>query len=605
MNDSKKSAATPRALEMLGRRRTAYPLDLSFNELFELDLFVPPRLSRGGHHTVGTSSVTHWLAGSESVLVLGEPGSGKSLFTYATLRALAQEDVGFVILDLASLCAAVVESQRSEVDPLDFLLYADPNLTPVESDRTSLCIAIDAIDEVLAAGVSGRVVGEVLEWLLSGFNCLVVSRRHEFETLVSGSISTSRFSKIIRILPWRFEYEFSDFVRRLADNAMVVAPDVMKAVEGSAQLRALVERPLHARMLTYVLRQDLEIDGLTSLYCAYLARLGDQIDAQSRLQADGVHKALTLWKASSYELYQSQKFRGGRISYSTLLDCLERHGAPSGESVRIAQGIYNVSDEGPATAAEPVHFSFLEFCIAWYICDGIVGQAAAGNHECDIFGEREVSREVRRYIAELIGHHDRDLIIAWLVAVYRRFGGRIRYQPVELVRLNSVIYYLGRIGGRAVDQLVEVVREEKNGFLLNSAYWSLAATGEWAYCTEYLLLLSRTPQLRSINRGYHLFYFGDSDSSQLPPYVDSGHASWTNTRGRLTEYIMSAVSDEGGATPRTALDCATLIDFLQDNSIDPTRRELDMLRKAVTAVKAVNPDCADALASIIEGKSND
>ncbi|WP_320064385.1 hypothetical protein [Micromonospora sp. RTGN7] len=82
----------------LGRRRTAYPLDLSLAELHRMDLFVPSRLvpyherdTETGERAVAALVVR--LRRGESVLLLGDPGSGKSLSLYGVALALQKADL--------------------------------------------------------------------------------------------------------------------------------------------------------------------------------------------------------------------------------------------------------------------------------------------------------------------------------------------------------------------------------------------------------------------------------------------------------------------------------------------------------------------------------
>ena len=86
-------AEAARSVRRLGSRRTAYPLDMSISELFDRDLFIPPRVRdyvdpNGLNEQIGIEGVIEHLTSGATSLILGEPGIGKSVASYAILRAL-------------------------------------------------------------------------------------------------------------------------------------------------------------------------------------------------------------------------------------------------------------------------------------------------------------------------------------------------------------------------------------------------------------------------------------------------------------------------------------------------------------------------------------
>src|SRR5579875_2631825 len=74
-------------LRRLGRRRTAYPLDMSLEQLRTAGLIVPAKLGRyherqASHQPSGLAEVIGFLQEGRTVLLLGEPGSGKTVAMY-------------------------------------------------------------------------------------------------------------------------------------------------------------------------------------------------------------------------------------------------------------------------------------------------------------------------------------------------------------------------------------------------------------------------------------------------------------------------------------------------------------------------------------------
>jgi hypothetical protein len=219
----------------LGRRRTAYPLDMSLHELHRATLFVEARVVRYHERgrrgpTLTLDSVMEVLSQGRSVLLLGEPGAGKSVALYDLVQRSLQQ--GLVPLPVRA---------RDHGEMLSHPEWLDLK------DLPGVVLFLDGLDETAA---EREDLARGLTEMLRLRPALITSRLREYEHELSPLLGDPGFDEVYVLLPWRVEVEFCDYLRRLNGAGLLEEPTLMyEAVLSSERLSRLVNRPLYARML--------------------------------------------------------------------------------------------------------------------------------------------------------------------------------------------------------------------------------------------------------------------------------------------------------------------------------------------------------------------
>lgn len=141
-----------RRINRLGRRRTAYPLDMSLGELHGAGLIIQPIFKKYhqppvDRYTYSTGTIVQLLAAGQSVLLLGEPGSGKSLAIYEI--AVACREIGLIPIPLRAVEVEELAGQS---------MWKDQEASP----GRNLVFLIDGLDEAIdQSGTEIRFAAEL------------------------------------------------------------------------------------------------------------------------------------------------------------------------------------------------------------------------------------------------------------------------------------------------------------------------------------------------------------------------------------------------------------------------------------------------------------
>jgi nucleoside phosphorylase len=550
----------------LGRRRTAYPLDLSIAELHDEDLLVAT-VSKVGRRTADVTAADHAteLAQGRSSLLLGEPGAGKTVALYEIAQACIAQGL------LPIVCRA-----RHLAELPDAL-----GIAAVRNDaRARVVLLIDGLDEALTEWTGAGGVGARFVAAASVSPVLATSRLNEFHESGELQATVGWFHRIYHLQAWRSEVEFASFLRKL-DAAGRPAPTGLRVrVARSRDLRRLVSRPLYARMLTYV--GGNEGGGITSahaLYGAYIGRLARITDRE--LGERGLTSpiaAIDCWKEIAWGLHARGAQTTEPVVAPDMLDELLAH-APSPETQSILLGyLFDATEHAGRQQLDFVHHSFYEYLLATAVLDRLLAStdpASVG----DSLG-RDLTREVRHHLVmQMRGGYggllaDR-LASAYAVVAPQGAAGNRR----SLAAANLAAYLLSRLSRDTRGLLRELLARETLMFLRLALIWALCHVSDKDALRDFVCA-SEDHDWRSHVRGYVLYYYGDLPRDSWPPYRDTApYVPCTLSRRRVLTMMTERSYRRAIPVERRYVDAYSYLDVLHVRSVLPSAKERRALER--------------------------
>ncbi|MFY1615966.1 hypothetical protein [Micromonospora sp. WMMD736] len=555
----------------LGRRRTAYPLDLSLAELHRMDLFVPGRLARYQERITGageqaTAALAARLQARESVLLLGEPGSGKSLSLYGV--ALALQQVGVLPVPLRALDAPEV---LAELRGAGFDTTAVPEVV----------LLVDGLDEA-----SDLVDDEPLATaLLDLFRCapaLVTSRIREYEEWIVFETTSVTFDQVFVLRNWSVEVEFADYLVRLQRRRLIADPGLYRTVVTSERLTRLVQRPLYARMLTLIGPDAAtHINSASTLYGEYLNRLSRATDLAVRGSHPGWSgHSLPVWQRAAW-LVHARELPADAIPVAELHATLTPGRARSAE-IRVLDQVIDRRTVHGTEVGEFLHYSFYEYLLARDIRDHLL--AALSPEQAVLLLRRDLSREVRHHLigqlAELADHRLGER----LAGLYRQLRDEAGLDTADrLTVCNLLVYLISRTSPSAPEHLDALLHRERDEFLLSSILWALCHHRSDTALARFFSMLQYDSAFRACSRGYVLYYYGDVRAGR-PPFLDlPPYPPHERTTARVLA-IFESTTFQAIPAQRRYVDLYTFMDiYLVRHEVIDGRR-LSTLRSAVDAL---------------------
>ncbi|SBT40707.1 NACHT domain-containing protein [Micromonospora auratinigra] len=555
----------------LGRRRTAYPLDLSLAELHRMDLFVPGRLVRYHERTPETgepavAALVARLRAGESVLLLGEPGSGKSLSLYGV--GLALQRAGLRPIPLRALDAVEVVGELRSA-----------GLTPVGA--ADAVLLVDGLDEASELADGGPLAAALLD-LLAHAPALVTSRTREYEEWIAFETTGISFDEVFVLRGWSVEIEFADYLGRLQRHGLIADPDLYRTVVASQRLTRLVQRPLYARMLTFIGPDAAtRISSASNLYGEYLNRLGHTTD----FAVHGSHpgwggQALAIWQAAAW-LVHTRDLPADAIPMAELFSALAT-GSARGAQIRALDQVIDRRTLHGTQVGEFLHYSFYEYLLARHIADRLL--SGLSPEEAVGLLRRDLTREVRHHlIGQLQELADRGLGER-LCGLYRQLRDEPGLDAADrLTVCNLLVYLISRTSPAAPEQLDALLHRERDEFLLSAILWALCHHRSDVALARFFSLLQYDPEFRACSRGYVLYYYGDVRAGR-PPFLDRPpYVPHERTTSRVLAMFESQTFQAIPAQ-RRYVDLYTFMDIYLVRCETIGGRSLSTLRAAVDAL---------------------
>ncbi|MCE6995012.1 hypothetical protein LZG04_09355 [Saccharothrix sp. S26] len=591
--------ASADSVRRLGSRRTAYPVDLSIAELHDRGLYVPAAFAKTGHgdRRFAVDDIAAEVAGNGSVLILGEPGSGKSVAAYAVLRRLRDSTPALAVRasELRRMIAAHAQ-------------HPPPDTGPGGSPRPALLI--DGLDESLGEFDSPADLSELLRQARERFAVVVTCRHREFEDNLAPSMDGDTFDSIYAIGGWTLDDHFTDFVRRLVAGGLLPSDRLLDLVRGSPDLSRMVTRPLYARMVTFLGHEGLsDVGNVSALYAEYIDRLAAVSDAAlARAGCARAGASIEVWIDAAWLVFQRAAIHEDRFDFGAVSALLSSGRAESARCTqRALSQLCNRWRSSGRVWGSFIHYSFFEYLVSRHyvreieaaLTSGEVGRLAACLHV-------DPTPEVRHFLVDELRITPVPGLGDVLEAAFRHV--RSAGDDVARVRVtgNLVAYLLSRAAPDGRAALWRLFHDEDDIFLEQAVLWGLCHLGDREALRIFVDRGRESTEWRAWNRGYLMYYYGDIDHREEPPHVDSDKLrGWTRTRERTIALMTAPDYPHRIAAARRYLDLYTFYDYaiwreealaeqdgralraaetalLRDPDLDPTLlRELDAMRKLV------------------------
>jgi hypothetical protein len=552
-------AASDRSARRLGTRRTAYPLDLSIAELHERGVYVPATFTdpAGQGERIDVDRLADQIMSRKSALILGEPGSGKSVAAYALLQRLRQYAPAVAIR--VSELPDAIDGDPARTDlALALRGSADGNARPI--------LLIDGLDETLAEFDSSAELFNLINRLRVAFTLIITCRRREFEDQLAGTLGGDTFDSIVSIESWSVDRQFSDFVNRLVLGRFLESDEILSVVKSSSTLALMASRPLFARMLTFLGQSSVEtVANVSTLYAEYIDKLS--LASDSALVGAGCRLPVPsrrVWTEAAWSIFAKALLTEERFSARavTSLVAAKMDASPS----CVARALGQICDEWRIAGrvwGRFVHYSFFEYLVACHYLREVVEAVMKGS--TDRLAESlalDLTPEIRHFLVDELrdaGIPDMSSALEGAYKASKRFGrGSVRARTIG----NLIAYLLSRAAADAKASLRRLADEEEDMFLQQSLLWGLCHVGDDQALEQFVTASRISATWREWNRGYLMYYYGDIDRKTDPPFVDSDpRRPWGRTRERSIALMTGETYSSAVTAQRRYLDLYTLYEY--------------------------------------------
>lgn len=563
-------------LQRSGNRRTAYPTDMNFRDLYDYNVFISPSFS----HTYQADSqllpfrklLSNLVNGSNTIIV-GEPGSGKSFLSYLVHRNLIDNPSLICLpIDLRLLLDAIKENSflidRNNLLNLLSKSYKGTSLGQFNSGDGSfnsrkLFFIVDGIDELTSNQAHVKTLPLLLEKLNTLGNILVTSRTQDFVLIFAPILDLSVFQSILKVKEWDFE-DFTQFVNKLVEANKLANNQILEIVKNSDTLKSLIKRPLLSRMLIFISETDLKkIHSSATLYSIYLGKYATIIDSYL-IKETCISSPTTyqIWREISWYIFQEELFIHDKLPRDVLYEFVHKSGKVRQECIdRHFESMFNLVILYQTSYLQYIHYSFFEFLVADYVANQLISAFSQRINNIFHLLKKDLTPAMRHYLKEIIRKRKSKGFSKWLIETYLSNEKNATKHTDCLIANNLVIYIMGRLGDDTSNELIELLEMEKNEFLIKSIYWALASIKGTDTTKEFIKILVSNDTIRKMNRGYHLYYYGDLDGLQDPPYMDDNPGrGWDNTKQIMLTFMADSEYRQK-ATGRRILDLFTFLDL--------------------------------------------
>lgn len=500
---------------------------LSLADLLQQSLILAPpfRIDSGGPGTgdlyspgIGGGLLESWLLARKSVLLLGNPGLGKSTITmlvYPDLEGAATSVPPIGVL--WGRWRDMLEAPNDWEEALRYWIGVAYQRTPwpesLPLPRLRWILLLDGLDE---SPLPTDDVAEILIALSTNATLLVTCRRDDYHRYVEAGGSV--FAVQVELAPWEEDHlnAYSDALE-VADQKK--AADAVRGMLALRRRPEMIGYPLWLSMLTYLVEHENDLDfeklndyellrrTMGAVASAELVRKGGSRSDASRLEE--------FWAETAWLLNEFRRSGRGRLTNRELSAALE---------VGIDEPIFSATCSLLDTDGRLVRGFRHEVLHDYWLGEYVAARLPTADAEevVRLLGRqrRALANDAVRGRLELDGRAGEAA-----GNLQRRFFEIPAGPGVEFVK-NQILYFLGRLGDIATARtfLAVVWRSQEPDFVRYSAGFTGAMIGAEGVEKEYFAELTENENSDALNRGYHLFYHGDVDevAEGDMPYLDEG-----------------------------------------------------------------------------------
>jgi predicted MPP superfamily phosphohydrolase len=542
-------------LRQFGRRRTAFPTDLSLDELADGGLTIDARFIREGQgvDSLGASDIVDVLTSGQNVLLLGSPGSGKSVAIHETARVALSAGLSPLVYRFSDVRRLFSSGEE---------LQALKRLVGNRRRGGKHVILVDGLDEASGTDTGGgRTVGRWLSELSALGPLLVSCRAADYKLHLSAYVEPVGFDALVTLQPWRVQVEFRTFVARLVEQRLVPNDDLIDVVQKSETLARLVRVPLFARMLTLIGPTGAgDVRSEDDLYKSFFAGLSTRTATELGIAGCEIEDPLVVWREAAWSVFSLNLLQDEAVNLRALIKLLSVTGDAQDRCMRRALAV--VIDRGSDVLADRaafLHYSFFEYLLADAIAERLGGETSATDETLTTLAI-DIPRRVRHFLVGRLRAEAPDKVKAVLQQTYRRLRDE---HALALSRsgCNLIAYLLSRSFDSGAE-LRDLYGTETDMFLQNSLRWALTHSGDMAVAEEFVDELDRSAHYAAMCRGYLLYYHGDLTRESTPPFFDlDATVSWTRTRAAVHEIMSNTDYGETVAEARRVIDLYTFLSF--------------------------------------------
>jgi hypothetical protein len=589
VNDYLPAALSASRLKQFGSRRTAYPTDMTLDDIIRLHLEISPRITAVSKHNDMTKNyspkrLVRAALDHGTAVLLGPPGSGKTMAIYRIARQCQDEEC------LPILVRA--DEVDTIFDDLTAIVRDWPDVRPI--------LLLDGLDEALAKWRKGPGIPTALARIMLQIPTIATSRTADFKESAELDAAGVTFDTIVHLGEWDLDRDFTRYVRRLVALGRLPDESLIDIARSSPNIRRLTTRPLHARMLTFVHESDPAGDPPTNehdLYARYISTM-------SRVAAAGLNrrgclvdrKPLELWKDVCWAIYRSN---APHSDIATILNGLGL--LPENRDCATASLDY-ISDRMDLNGKNEVaflHYTFYEWLVASYVADGLASPALTVDQHLELLNA-DLPREMRHFLREQLSPMSVGLT-EQLQRAYVAMAAKPNHDRESLMAGNLLVYLIARTSPTASTVLRALAEREREKFLLNSLLWSLCYLGDSDAASKFARLYTHDDEWRTMSRGYVLYYYRDMTVDQGPPYLDrepfADHEKSYQSRYERMHDARYAVTVP---LQRQLVDALTVLDILRvrrkplsTNALELFMRVLEDVRRS--DIDGIAGDCLENL----------
>jgi hypothetical protein len=485
--------------------------------------------SKGGNDSL----LIDLMSEGRSALILGRPGLGKSttLMLFFAALGTASSDLRLpqhvMYVSLREVSSSVTDASGLIREAVGLAHDRAPWPSDLEIPAVGMAFLLDGVDEwALDEGIVERILVSLRQRGPIVASC----RLGEFARRLEHA--KDQFEVILELVAWQGDQvrAYSEGLRRRGwSRAATYVVD-----HGETFTGRLFGIPLWLSMISYLLRPEApegsvpQTDVEVLRKCAW-AVARDQCDRYHLGSDQGnVERLARVWRDCAWKVHSAR-----------------RHGAPHPllADVLAAAALPDTQWDEPVSsvldADERVHGFFHEVFMEYWLAERLQLSLTAGlgiGTQAQQMLRLQRSPETNEILRELLFRDGDDVKVALAMKdVYPLVASN------EVFEKNQLIYFAGRLSD--VPEVKEFIRSVwfdagETIFVRISAAFAAIPLGEDEIEAELLRYLSESTEWDEINRGYHLFYYGDVDVQESAlPYRDSGDVSAHRTIMKLIERL--------------------------------------------------------------------